>query len=59
MYVKSVLHVLSTDLTYFRIPGDQGGPLFFKLKIFWWSFYVVSWIQICIQMCWKIPEFTN
>ncbi len=29
--VSSVL--LSSDLTFSRIPGDQGGPLFFRLRI--------------------------
>ncbi len=59
-YFFHVFHVslilLSTDLMYSCVPGDQEGPLFSDLrKSFWWWFYVqvgilqfVSWIQICI-----------
>ncbi len=37
--VNSVL--LSIDFTYFPVPGDQGGPIFFRQNIFfWWAFYV-------------------
>jgi hypothetical protein len=31
-YVKSVLSLIDTDLTYTHVPGDQGGPLFFRLR---------------------------
>jgi hypothetical protein len=32
--------LLSTDSTYSRVPGDEGGLIFFKRDFFWWSFYV-------------------
>ncbi len=39
--------LLSTDSTYFCVPGDKGGPIFFRLKNFLRrSFYVQ--ITICI-----------
>jgi hypothetical protein len=34
LHKACVLHVLCSDLTYFHIPGDQGGPLFFRLIFF-------------------------
>jgi hypothetical protein len=63
--VYSVL--LSTDFMYSRIPGDQGGPTFFRLQIFFWRlFYIqngilqfVSWIQICIQTCPNLSEIVR
>ncbi len=33
--------LLSTDSTYLCVPGDKGGSIFFRLRIFFWrSFYV-------------------
>jgi hypothetical protein len=37
-HVYSVL--LSTDFTYSRVPGNQGGPMFFRQEFFLQSFYV-------------------
>jgi hypothetical protein len=33
-FFSCVLHVLSTDSRYSRLPGDQAGPIFFRLCIF-------------------------
>jgi hypothetical protein len=31
--------LLSADFTYFRAPGDQGGPIFFRLRNFIWRLF--------------------
>jgi hypothetical protein len=59
----SLVHV-STDLTYSRVPQDQGGAIFLRLMDFFrWSFYVqigiiqfVYWIEICIRKCPNLCE---
>ena len=38
--------LLSIDLTYSRIPGDQGGPLFFKLEEFFsGGRFTYKWVE--------------
>jgi hypothetical protein len=36
----SIFFLLSKDSTYSCVPGDKGGPIFFRLDFFWRSFYV-------------------
>ncbi len=33
-YRRSFFFLLNTDFTYSRVRGDQGGPIFFRLKFF-------------------------
>jgi hypothetical protein len=41
VYRGSIFFLLSTDSTYSRVPRDKGGPIFYRLKNFFWhSFYV-------------------
>jgi hypothetical protein len=59
--VSSVYSILlSTDFTYSHVPGDQGGPIFFRLQDFrGWSFYILfgigykfvsEHVQICVKL---------
>ncbi len=34
VYRGLVFFLLGTDSTYFRVPGDKGGPMFFRFQIF-------------------------
>ncbi len=37
------------NVLQYRVPGDQGGPVFFRLEdFFWWSFNVQVDVTICI-----------
>jgi hypothetical protein len=45
--------LLSTDFTYSRVPGDQGGPIFFRLKEFFSA--VVLPTNRCTTICITCP----
>jgi hypothetical protein len=41
VFIGDHLFLLSTDSTYLHVPGDKGGSIFFRLRIFFrHSFYV-------------------
>ncbi len=40
VYGGLIFFLLSTDSTYSRVPGDKGGPFFFRPDFFLPSFYV-------------------
>ncbi len=40
-FIGDHFFLLSTDSMYSHVPGDKGGSIFFRLRIFFWrSFYV-------------------
>jgi hypothetical protein len=39
-FIGDQFFLLSTDSTYLFGPGDKGGSIFFRLKIFWRAFYI-------------------
>jgi hypothetical protein len=47
-----VFFLLSTDSTYSRVPGDQGGPIFFSLRIFLVVVLCTNW---CTTICITCP----
>jgi hypothetical protein len=47
------LVLLSTDLTYSRIPGDQGGPIFFRLKDIFCGHFTNKLVQYNVYLGYK------
>ncbi len=45
--------LLSTDSTYSRVPGDKGGPIFYRLKDFFLA--LVSRTNWCTTICITCP----
>ncbi len=43
------MELLSTDSMYSHVPGDQGGPIFFRLQEFF--FELVLRTNLCTTIC--------
>ncbi len=49
VYRGLIFFLLSTDYMYSHVPGDQGGPIVFRLRIFFGGCFPTNWCStICI-----------
>ncbi len=41
-FIGDHFFLLCTDSTYSRVPGDKGGSIIFRLRIFFWRLFYVQ-----------------